>query len=73
MPKSRHISSLIGLPDEELITLADVAGILKIHPTTAWELVTGGAMPFLRFSRQIIRVEVGALRAYIDSRRVAPR
>lgn len=67
--KRAPMTSLAGLPDDEQLTLNDVASVLKHHYSTAHELVTTGKIPFIRTGPRSIRVEVRALRRFIDDHR----
>lgn len=62
------ITSLVGLPDDQKLTINDVAAIIDKHYATAYSLVVGGDIEHIRIGRSI-SVEVRALRAFIDSRR----
>lgn len=65
--KRALITSLSGLPDDELLTIMDVASVLKESYQTSYErIVTGKMGPFIRRDRTI-RVEVSTVRAFIDS------
>lgn len=67
------VTSLAGLADEQQLTLNDVAAVLNRHYSSAHELVTTGKIPFIRTGPRSIRVEVGALRKFIDDCRRGPR
>lgn len=67
-----HITSLAGLHDEDYITITDVAAILKISYSKAYESTMSGEIEYTRHGKAI-RIEVRAFRAYLEqSRRGGP-
>lgn len=64
------ITSLAGVPDDQLLTAKDVASVLKIHVSTATDwIVTGKFGEFNRVGERGVRIAAGVVRAYIASTR----
>lgn len=67
--KKVRLTALDGLADGAWITVADVASVLAIGYSKAYELVSRGEIPFLRAGRSI-RVQVADFRKWIDAHRL---
>jgi excisionase family DNA binding protein len=54
---------------EALLTLADVARLLRLHPASARRLIHAEGLPAVRLGRRL-RVSATELRAWLAARRV---
>ena len=61
-------SYIRAMPTPEVLTINEVAELLRIHPRTAYRLVNEGAIPSVRVGRQF-RISAKALEAYIEGQR----
>jgi len=59
----------LPFPDQQLLTIPEVADTLRVSAMTVYRLVHSGELPFLRIGRSI-RVPEAALRSYLDKYRV---
>jgi len=51
---------------DELLSPADVAGVLKIHKRTAQELFRSGAFPVIDIGHKVKRVRRDDFKAYLE-------
>ena len=52
-----------------LLTIAGVAARLSVSRTTAWRLISSGAIPSVRVTHALRRVDPADLEAWIEGRR----
>jgi len=56
---------------DRLLTVADAAEVMGVHPQTVYRLIWDGALPWVNVARQgraRIRIRQSALAAYLASR-----
>lgn len=58
------------IPDETMLTTRDVAGVLAVSRTTAYELLTNGTILGAVYVGAQLRLDAGTLRAWLRAQRL---
>lgn len=58
--------------DNQLLKIVEVAAVLKVSRSQIYRLIAQGDLPHVRFGEETIRVRVGDLNRYIESKVMTP-
>lgn len=56
---------------EKLLTVEEVAEILRVSLTTVYRRIQSGELPYIKLGHRQVRVKPEDLEAYIDAHRIA--
>ena len=72
-PRREDLDSPPGENDEDLLTVPEAAGILRLSPKSVYKLVDEGRLPVVRMSARRLRLRRASLLAWLERQEDAPR